>query len=211
MDSDNQNTNLFEAASTADVVTPFPGVPAERYGLQPGATRYVAELAETMHATFEKCQPHAMAAAAKACLRSYLCETELLAPEQKQGAKDNYRRHLLYAAPDKSFSLLAIVWSPGQKTQIHGHSSWGAVGVYSGQPFCEDFTTTRSERGRISVQSNMTLRLKEGDIASVEPGIDDVHRIGNDRLDKAITIHAYGRDLLAAPTSINIYLDELNN
>ena len=43
-----------------------------------------------------------------------------------------------------------------------------------------------------------------GSVATVQPGIDDVHRIGNKGPTEAITIHIYGRDLLARPGSINI-------
>ncbi len=50
----------------------------------------------------------------------------------------------------------------------------------------------------------MKLRLQSGDVATVRPGIDDVHRIGNDTQQRIITIHIYGRDLVAEPTSLNI-------
>jgi predicted metal-dependent enzyme (double-stranded beta helix superfamily) len=41
-------------------------------------------------------------------------------------------------------------------------------------------------------------------LATVRPGIDDVHRIGNNTQRRAITVHVYGRDLVAEPTSLNI-------
>jgi hypothetical protein len=43
----------------------------------------------------------------------------------------------------------------------------------------------------------------------VEPGIDDAHRIGNDGNSRCITVHIYGRDLLARPGSINISFNNL--
>jgi predicted metal-dependent enzyme (double-stranded beta helix superfamily) len=197
-----------------NVVTPFPGHPAANlgrvittgstYGLQPGATTLVHELAMTIDATMEQCQPHALAAAAKASLRGYLCEPTLLSAAQRIGCNETYTRHLLYADPGKQFSILAIVWRPGQRTPIHGHTAWGAVGVYSGNPYCEVFDTSTAEQPRISLKPTMKLCMHPNDVATVQPGIDDVHRIGNDGISEAITIHIYGRDLLASPSSINI-------
>jgi len=195
-------------------VTPFPGGPAAnlngtakarlRYGLQPGATQLLAELAATLDATLDRCAPHAMPAATKAAMRGYLCQTELLRPEHKTGSADNYRRHLLYADPQRQFSILAIVWQPGQRTAVHGHTAWGAVGVFSGNPYCEIFDTSVNASPRMRVEPTVKLLLKPQDMATVQPGIDDVHRIGNDGPAAAITIHVYGRDLLAQPASINI-------
>ena len=181
--------------------------PANRplsYGLQPGATQLIAELARTLHATASRCQPHALPAAAKASLRGYLCESALLAPEHRQGCADRYQRHLLYADPQRQFSILAIVWLPEQCTPIHGHTAWGAVGVYAGHPYCEVFDTRTDARPAMELTPQMKLRLHPKDLAIVQPGIDDVHRIGNDSRSTCITIHIYGRDLLASPGSINI-------
>lgn len=44
-------------------------------------------------------------------------------------------RHLtypLYIAPDESWSLASVVWNIGQRTPVHGHETWGVVGIYSG-------------------------------------------------------------------------------
>lgn len=197
-----------------DVVIPFRGDPAANlqpaaaaalhYGLQPGATRLAHEMAMTMHSTLQLCPPHGLAAAAKASLRGCLCEPELLASMHRVGSADTYTRHLLYADPEHQFSILAIVWQPGQLTPIHGHTAWGTVGVLSGNPYCEVFDTGDQQQGRLNLQSKMTLQLHAGDLATVQPGIDDVHRIGNKGPTEAITIHIYGRDLLARPGSINI-------
>lgn len=200
-------------------ITPFPGHPGAnlgtaekthlKYGLQPGTTPMLAELVDTMHAALERCEPHALSAAAKASLRGYVCNPAILSVEHKEGSATNYRRHLLYAAEDRSFSILALIWNPGQCTPIHGHTAWGAAGVYEGNPYCESYSMVENGRKTIELRHNMTMRLQPSDIATVEPGIDDAHRIGNDGVSRCITIHIYGRDLLASPGSINIWLDNL--
>jgi len=194
-------------------ITPFPGRPDARisgisgelrYGLQNDTTPLMAEFVQTLQNTIDNCQGPGTAAAAKAALRGYVCDDNLLAPVHKQGCEENYTRHLLYAAADGSCTVLALVWYPGQVTPIHGHTAWGAVGVYEGNPFCENYDTAPNEHGAIQLRSEMKLRLQSGDVATVRPGIDDVHRIGNDTQQRVITIHIYGRDLVAEPTSLNI-------
>ena len=177
------------------------------YGLQPSSTQHIGELAYCLTQTLARCDSHAYSAATKAALRGYLCETELLSPEQCVGSQSDYRRHLLYVAPDKLFSIMAIVWGPGHKTRLHGHTSWGAVGVYEGRPYCENFTAEQQESGEVVCTQQETLRLKPLDLATVEPGLGTVHRIGNDSYSRCITIHIYGCDLLADPAAINFFLD----
>lgn len=202
MDVTNHRNNVRVFAS------PRPGAAtAAGYGLQPGATPLMQELADTLHAVVARCQPHALPAAAKAALRGYVCNPALLAARHRTGNPDHYRRHVLYADPGRQFSVLAIVWGPGQHTRIHAHTAWGAVGVYSGTPYCENYAACAEPDSPHTWQPTMKLRLAPGDLATVEPGANDVHRIGNDGLTPCITIHVYGRDLLANPASININLD----
>jgi len=199
-------------------VTQFPGYPDApvadrpesdlRYGLQPGATALMSEFADNLQSVVNRCGGNGAAAAAKALLRGYICDSSLLAVEHKQGDPDKYRRHLLYAAPDGSMSILALVWLPGQVTPIHGHTAWGALGVFEGQPFCENFATWENDQAAIGLRSTSKLCLRPGELGSVRPGIDDLHRIGNDTQQRAITIHVYGRDLLAEPNKLNIIFSE---
>src|SRR5690349_2220752 len=58
---------------------------------------------------------------------------DLLTPEQREGDPDHYRQHILHAEPDGSFSIVALVWLPGQRTAIHDHVSWCVTGVHEGE------------------------------------------------------------------------------
>ncbi|MAJ28453.1 MAG: hypothetical protein CMJ92_03520, partial [Planctomycetes bacterium] len=53
--------------------------------------------------------------------------------DQFEGSSQKYTRHLLHADPEDRFSLLALVWKPGQGTPIHDHPSWGVIGVLRGR------------------------------------------------------------------------------
>lgn len=212
-------TGVTKSNTQNNSVTPFPGHPAanlakaERaslgYGFQSHTTPLLEELVNTLHATIPNCQPHALSSVAKANLRGFVCNPALLHNAHKQGDPDSYRRHLLYASADQSFSIISVVWNPGQFTPVHGHTAWGAAGVYEGQPYCESYNLYESSPKVMSLRHSMTLQLKPGDIATVEPGIDDAHRIGNASVSRCITVHIYGRDLLRHPASINIMLHNL--
>ena len=65
-------------------------------------------------------------------LREHLPGPEILTPDQRLGRPDRVAGHLLHAEPDGAFSLLGLVWRPGQTTRIHDHITWCVVGVLSG-------------------------------------------------------------------------------
>src|ERR1700722_7303788 len=65
-------------------------------------------------------------------LRAHLPGPEILTPEQCLGRPARVAGHLLHAEPDGAFSILGLVWRPGQATRIHDHITWCVVGVLSG-------------------------------------------------------------------------------
>ena len=115
-----------------------------------------------------------------------------------------YRRHLLYGDPAGRYTVMAVVWRPGQGTPLHGHTAWGAVGVYQGQP---SVATYRYVEGEAPVQTGEHC-CKPGDVCHVTPGTAEPHRVFNASDELAITIHTYGRDLTIDPAAINILLEE---
>src|ERR1044072_6897992 len=65
-------------------------------------------------------------------LRRHLPTPEVLTAEQRLGSPDDYTAHNLHVEPDGSFSIVALVWRPGQLTRIHDHITWCAFGVIQG-------------------------------------------------------------------------------
>jgi predicted metal-dependent enzyme (double-stranded beta helix superfamily) len=47
-------------------------------------------------------------------LERQLPSPDVLTAEQRAGDADGYRSHLMHAEPDGSFSIVALVWRPGQ-------------------------------------------------------------------------------------------------
>ena len=137
-----------------------------------------------------------------AAMRPLLGESDWLPEDCCEPGDSCYRRHLLYTDPAGRFTVLALVWRPGQSTPVHGHSAWGAVGVYRGKPsvstYCYD-----GDHGTVA---DAQIDCKPGDVSHVQAGVASPHRIFNASNDIAITIHTYGRDLSVDPASINILL-----
>ena len=53
-------------------------------------------------------------------LERRLPSPDILAPEQQIGGPEGYRSHLLHTEPDGTFSIVALVWRPGQLTPRWG-------------------------------------------------------------------------------------------
>jgi 3-mercaptopropionate dioxygenase len=56
----------------------------------------------------------------------------VLTAEQRLGSPDGYQGHTLHVEPDGSFSIVGLVWRPGQITRIHDHVNWCVLGVIQG-------------------------------------------------------------------------------
>ncbi len=55
-----------------------------------------------------------------------------LPPEVTRPSTDHHVNYPLHIAPDGSWSLACVVWNVDQRTPVHGHETWGVVGIYSG-------------------------------------------------------------------------------
>ncbi|WP_211190675.1 cysteine dioxygenase family protein [Actinomycetospora sp. TBRC 11914] len=122
---------------------------------------------------------------------------DLLTDDQRHGDPAGYRAHLLHVAPDGAFSLVAMVWLPGQSTAIHDHLSWCVVGVHTGE---EHETRYRLEGGRPVVDG--TAVAGPGTVTGLLPP-GDIHRVTNSGDDTAISLHVYGVDVSRRGSSIH--------
>ncbi|MGX8906324.1 cysteine dioxygenase [Streptomyces netropsis] len=138
-------------------------------------------------------------------LAGHLGAPDLLTAEQREGDPDRYRQHILHAESDGSFSVVALVWLPGQQTAVHDHVSWCVTGVHEGQ---------ESERRYRLVPEGTTARLVatedvvngQGDVCGFAPP-GDIHRVRNSCSSKAISIHIYGADVARLGSSVRRVYD----
>ncbi len=113
--------------------------------------------------------------------------TALLTERERVGSVDHYTRHTLHA--EAAFSISAVVWRPGQVTEIHDHIVWCSWMVLQGS---ESETLFDLDGGRL-VEVGRCQR-KTGSVSGVAPP-DDIHRVANTGDSVAITLHVYGADL----------------
>lgn len=125
---------------------------------------------------------------------------DLLTAEQCEGDPDGYRQHLLHAEPDRSFSIVALVWMPGQQTPIHDHVCWCVTGVHRGQESERRYRLATDGRNARLLPVADVLNPTGAIAAFAPPG--DIHRVRNASPAKAVSIHVYGADVGLLGTSI---------
>jgi predicted metal-dependent enzyme (double-stranded beta helix superfamily) len=131
-------------------------------------------------------------------LERHLPSPSILTPEQRAGDPDTFRSHVLHSEPDGSFSIVALVWRPGQTTRIHDHVTWGAFAVIQGVEHEELFTLDEEDACLVEVGNTVNAT---GDVSGfVPPG--DIHRVRNPGNLIAISIHIYGTDVSRLGSSV---------
>jgi predicted metal-dependent enzyme (double-stranded beta helix superfamily) len=131
-------------------------------------------------------------------LRAHLPGPDVLTPEQRLGSPDDYCGHTLHVEPDGSFSIVALVWRPGQSTRIHDHVTWCVLGVVQGVEHEELFDADLNPVGR--------SENRVGDVSGFAPP-GDIHRVRNTGDTTAISIHIYGTDVTRLGGSARRYYD----
>jgi 3-mercaptopropionate dioxygenase len=127
---------------------------------------------------------------------------EILTAEQRYGDPATYRCHLLHAEPDGSFSVVALVWRPGQATPIHDHVTWCVFGVIQGAEHEERYTL----RDDGWLEQAGTAVNETGDVTSLAPP-GDIHRVRNAGAETAISLHIYGTDISRMGSSVRRVYD----
>jgi predicted metal-dependent enzyme (double-stranded beta helix superfamily) len=126
-------------------------------------------------------------------VRAHLPSPAVLTPEQRRGDPDRYRSHVLHVEADGSFSVVGLVWRPGQITPIHDHVTWCVFGVLQGIEHEELFDAELRPVGEADNHA--------GDVSGFAPP-GDIHRVHNVGDDTAISLHVYGTDVSRIGSSV---------
>jgi 3-mercaptopropionate dioxygenase len=129
-------------------------------------------------------------------LRAHLPGLDVLSPEQRLGSPDGQASHTLHVERDGSFSIIAVVWRPGQVTPIHDHTTWCVFGVIQG---VEHEDVYDADLNLIGQSDNLV-----GDVNGFAPP-GDIHRVHNTGDEVAISIHVYGTDITRIGSSVRRY------
>ena len=137
-------------------------------------------------------------------LAPHLGAADLLTEAQCEPDPERYRQHLLHAESDGSFSLVALVWLPGQRTAIHDHVSWCVTGVHQGEEHERRYRLLPADAASgapAHLVATEDVVNPEGSVCGFAPP-GDIHRVWNGCETTAISLHIYGADISRLGTSV---------
>jgi len=129
-----------------------------------------------------------------------LGDAGLVPPTARLADPQRYKRHLLHADPLGRFSIVALVWGPGQFSPVHGHHAWCAYGVHAGR-LAETSFSYDAAAGVAEPTGRVTRAA--GAVSFAYAGLTDIHKLGNDGDNDALSIHIYGLDGARVGTHVN--------
>jgi predicted metal-dependent enzyme (double-stranded beta helix superfamily) len=118
-------------------------------------------------------------------------------------AEQTYSRHILHADPQGRFTVVALVWEPGQFSPVHAHYTWCAYRVLSGV-LSETHYAWDAAAGH-AYPFNSMARIA-GQSVCGHAGLELIHRLGNASHDDpapAVSLHVYGIDSERVSTHVN--------
>jgi len=143
-------------------------------------------------------------------LTTLLRVPNLLTEEQRLSCPDRYRSHVIAVAPSHRFSVVSMVWLPGQATPIHDHICWCVVGVLEGKEFEQRYSLREDQAGDRWLARTAEWFISSGGVTSaLIPPAENIHQVCNAGEQLAISIHVYGADIKLNGSSINECFDAL--
>lgn len=156
--------------------------------------------------------PTEMAAQAARLLPAVLARPDCLPGEYRGPNSEHYEQHIVHVHSEGQYSVVALVWLPGQATPVHDHRCWCVVGVLEGTEQ-ETRYTLRRPVGFSSASSQdsadewlavkESLRNTPGSVSVLVPPQENIHQVVNGSDTLAVSIHVYGADIGLLGTSIN--------
>ena len=135
-----------------------------------------------------------------AALGQAAAQAGLLTPDQRAPQNGCYARHVLHSDPAGRFTIVSIVWSPGQFSPTHAHHTWCAYAVH--ENVLEETLYAWDVASATALPARKEVRPRSyGWFAHA--GLDQIHRLGNSCAEPAISIHVYGVEREQICTHVN--------
>lgn len=148
-----------------------------------------------------------LAAEAERALGVLLRSPDLLTEDQRRADPERYAQHVLYVHPSRAYSIVSLVWLPGQRTPIHDHVCWCVTGVLEGREEETRYLLHDGESGLELAVSGYAMN-EVGDVSRLVPPAENIHCVANASSGVAISLHVYGADIAARGTSVNQVFDQ---
>lgn len=173
-------------------MTPLPTVPVTSD--VPEIAAFAATVADLVARGLDE---RALTAAIRDELETVLAAGFTLPPEVSAPDPVRYVMYPLHVAADGSFSIASAVWDVGQGTPVHGHETWGVVGIHSGEEVETRFVKPTEPDVPLVVEGEDAWGAGQVTVCCTTD--DDVHQVrcGGDR--PVVGIHVYGADIGTLP------------
>ncbi|NPT45447.1 cysteine dioxygenase [Paraburkholderia sp. 1N] len=189
-----QNLRSAPVARSSAAAAQFAG--ANDTPLRAHRSAPLAHLCDALDAMFEACEKFPepsdstfFARSMRIALADAAANPELLAPAQREGSTENYRRHLLAADPHGRYAIAALVWQPGQASPVHAHHTWCGYAVIEGTLSETVFEWNGAQH---CASATRTQARNTGAVSFVRGGRGGIHRLGNCSDAPAVSLHIYG-------------------
>lgn len=128
-------------------------------------------------------------------LRALLSSGYRLPPAVTRPSADHHVNYPLHIARDGRWSMAAVVWNVGQRTPVHGHETWGVVGIYAGaeHEFRYEKPDSTAPARRLTPAGEHVWRRGEVTVCCTTD--DDVHSVAAVGDVPTVGIHLYGADI----------------
>ena len=128
----------------------------------------------------------------KKLLENLIAVDDWLPEEFTKPHPQYYQQYLLYADPLDLFSVVSLVWGPGQKTPVHNHTVWGMIGQLRG----EEKGTPYYRQAEGGFKAGEPSICPPGHVETVSPNTHDIHVVENNLSNEtSISIHVYGGNI----------------
>lgn len=195
-----QTSTLARVASRRVATAAADIAPASASAVRPALARLCARIDEAFEAVHasgasshdDPAQHPAFARRMRAALAEAGAATRWLTDAQRRGDPQTYCRHLLAADPLGRYTIVALVWRPGQCSPVHAHRTWCGYTVLEGT-----LTETLYDRDTAADHAIEARRQGRdaGAVSFVRGGPHGIHRLGHDCASAgapAISLHVYG-------------------
>lgn len=110
---------------------------------------------------------------------------------------DRYARRLMHRDPQDRYTVLVMVWGPGQATPLHDHAgTWCVECVYRERIQVTSYSVFGGdpETDVVQFREEQVIRAGVGEAGALIPPFE-YHVIANPSEQSAITIHVYGGEM----------------
>ena len=110
---------------------------------------------------------------------------------------DRYARHLMHRDPAGRYTMIAMVWGPGQGTPLHDHAGiWCVECVYQGHLNVTSYSVRGGdpETGIVQFETELQITAGVGEAGALIPPFEH-HVLQNADPTPSVTIHVYGGEM----------------